>query len=251
MIEGYVGRPGAGKTYMLTKRLLKIADGGRPVYANYHINHPNVTFFNPLDLMDLPPGVVALDEAHLYFPARGALKLPMSWLAMMSQTRKRGWDIFYTTQHENRLDRVVRDITNLMWLTRAIGSGETPWWFAAYAYEPEYFRKPKRAMLRSYSRFDRKIAAAYDTYETIEEAEHLKGADVYRGTSAQRAGTNVQVGHGGSGGAVRSVSDARDDSGLGPRSGSQGDGGGAGFDGAGGWVLPGAALLPGVSDGGR
>lgn len=187
MIEGYIGRPGSGKTYALTRRLLRIADKGRPVYANYHIEHENVHVFEPADLMDLPPGVVALDEAHLYFPARGSLKLPMSWLAMMSQTRKRGWDILWTAQHENRIDRVVRDITNLMWHCQAWGlSREKPSLFIARAYEPEDFRKTGKVLNRWIGRFDQKVADAYDTFEQITEADHLRERDVYRTALAKK-----------------------------------------------------------------
>lgn len=252
MIEGYIGRPGAGKTYSLTRRLLKIADSGRHVYSNYSIDHPNVTLFNPLEFADLPPGVIALDEAHLYFPARGALKLPMSWLTLMSQTRKRGWDIFYTTQHENRLDRVIRDITNVMWLSQCYAFGETPWLFAARGYEPEYFRKPKRVVGRWYGRFDKKVAAAYDTYETIQEAEHLKADDVYRVAQRKAAG-NVQVRDGGSGFDFRGGSIPGNDRGDGLGARAEGHGRGAGLPGFGDGVLPWAEVFAGggYSDGER
>lgn len=246
MIEGYIGRPGAGKTYSLTRRLLRIADQGRPVYANYHIAHENVTFFDPLQLMDLPPGVIALDEAHLYFPARGALKLPMSWLTLMSQTRKRGWDIFYTTQHENRLDRVVRDITNVMWLSRAYSFGPEPWLFSAHGYEPEYFRKPKRVVARWFGRFDPKVAAAYDTYESVTEAAHLKsGDDVYRAQSAQKVGSDVQVVDDSGSGSAGGVDVARDGGGFGDWSGVSGGSGGSG----GGGVRSGVLAWPKVLTG--
>lgn len=196
MIEGYIGRPGSGKTYALTRRLLKIADRGRPVFANYRIDHPNCHYFQPAELAELPPGVVALDEAHLYFPARGALKLPMSWLQLMSQTRKRGWDLMYTSQHENRLDRVIRDITNIMWLCRAYGAGSdgVPWLFSAHGYEPEYFRKPGKAMMRWFGRFDKRIAAAYDTYEEIQIADHLKGPDEYSRRPASTGTASTALG---------------------------------------------------------
>lgn len=217
MIEGYVGRPGSGKTYTLTKRVLKIADK-RPVFSNYPIDHPNVTMFQPKDLMSLPSGVIVLDEAHLYFPARGALKLPMSWLTMLSQTRKMGWDLLWSTQHERRIDAVVRDVTNLMWWCKTYGAGSgTPWLFTARAYEPEYFRKPKMAMLRTWHRFSPKVAAAYDTFGFVQEADHLRTGDAYR-----KEGQGVSDTRGDSGGGDRRGDSAR---------GSSGPGGGASLDG--------------------
>ncbi|WP_159449178.1 zonular occludens toxin domain-containing protein [Demequina sp. NBRC 110055] len=243
MIEGYVGRPGSGKTYTLTKRVLKIANK-RPVFSNYPIDHPNVTVFEPKDLMRLPSGVIVLDEAHLYFPARGALKLPMSWLTMLSQTRKMGWDLIWSTQHERRIDAVVRDVTNLMWWCKTYGLGEKPWLFTARAYEPEYFRKPKMAMLRSYHRFDQKVADAYDTYGFVQEADHLRTVDAYR-----KEGEGVSDVRGSSGGGDRRGDGSRDGGGAIERAATDG-----GIDGASGgadrWarVLAGTEVRSGGSD---
>lgn len=190
MIEGFIGRPGAGKTYIMTKRILKMAEGGRPVYSNYWIDHVNVQPFSPDDLMTLPPGIVVLDEAHLYFPARGAMKLPMSWLGMMSQTRKKGWDIYWTCQHERRVDSVLKDVTNLMWLVRSWGFlGNGPQWFQARCYEPEDFRRPKKSLFTTYSRFSAQhVGNKYDTFESISEATHLVTDDVYRKAARERLG---------------------------------------------------------------
>src|SRR3954453_10256371 len=98
MIEGYIGRPGSGKSYTLTARVVKEARRGRQVFTNYAVRADNVWYFTPDQLMDLPPGLIVIDEAHLWFPARMALKLPPSWLAMLSQTRKNGWDLPWAAQ---------------------------------------------------------------------------------------------------------------------------------------------------------
>lgn len=173
MIEGYVGRPGSGKTYTLTERAIQQARRGRQVFANYCIDEPNCWQFRPSDLLDLPPGVIVIDEAHLWFPARMALKLPPSWLAMLSQTRKNGWDLYWSAQHENRVDRVLRDVSNWMWLCDGWFKRQGhPLFFEAKCYEPEKFRKNKGWNRRTFKLFDQKIANAYDTYERLEVAEH-------------------------------------------------------------------------------
>ncbi|MGY2704844.1 zona occludens toxin (predicted ATPase), partial [Nocardioides sp. HB32] len=115
MIEGFIGRPGSGKSYAMTAKALREADRDRLVFTNWAVKHPNVYMFTPDQLMDLPPGLVMIDEAHLWFPARMALKLPMSWLAGLSQTRKAGWDLVWAAQHETRVDRAVRDVTSWLW----------------------------------------------------------------------------------------------------------------------------------------
>ena len=180
-IEGYIGRPGSGKTYTLTSRVLREANRGRTVFSNYGINHPNVYRFGAEDLLDLPPGLIVIDEAHLWFSARMSLKLPPSWLAKLSQTRKSGWDLLWCAQHESRVDRVVRDVSDWMWLCSAwFKVGGHPAFFVSESYEPEYFRKVNRRYTRKVSMFDPKVAAAYDTYESLTVARHAKREeDVY------------------------------------------------------------------------
>lgn len=181
MIEGLIGRPGSGKSYEATRRVLEAADRDRLVFTNFGVKHPNVYQFRPEELMDLPPGLVVIDEAHLWFPARRALNLPMSWLAGMSQTRKKGWDLLWVAQHEARIDKVVRDVTSWMWLCNAWFSWDGhPLLFTRTSWEPEYFRRPDRRMTRSASLFSRRVAEAYNTFEQLTQAQHtVDKSDVY------------------------------------------------------------------------
>ena len=183
-IEGYVGRPGSGKSYSLTARALEEADKGRDVFTNYALRHPNAQMFGPTDLLDLPRGLVVIDEAHLWFPARMSMKLPMSWLAGMSQTRKKGWDLLWCAQHPNRIDSAIRDVTDWMWYCTAwIKSGGHPLFFKSTAYEPEDFRKPKKNMVTTWRLFNQRVARSYDTYETLTQADHThQRGDVYAQT---------------------------------------------------------------------
>lgn len=175
-IEGYIGRPGSGKTYTLTERAMRERAKGRDVFANYPIK--GCWTFTPDQLLDLPPGVVVIDEAHLWFPARQALNLPPSWLAGMSQTRKAGWDLLWAAQHETRVDRVVRDVTSWMWLCSAwFKSGGHPVLFKAESYEPEFFRRPKNRMTTTWRPFSQKVADGYDTFGRIDVARHAQKKD--------------------------------------------------------------------------
>lgn len=180
-VEGFIGRPGAGKTYELTRRALLEADRDRLVFTNYPIVHPNIFLFEPDQLLDLPPGLVLIDEAHLWFPARGSLQLPMSWLAGMSQTRKAGWDMYWSAQHENRVDAVVKNITNWMWLSGAWGnSNGHPRLFTRTSWEPEKFRKVKKHASRSWSLYSERVASSYNTHARVEQAAHtVKKDDPY------------------------------------------------------------------------
>lgn len=177
-IEGLIGRPGSGKSYELTRRALAAANRDRLVFANYAIKHPNIFYFTPDQLLDLPPGLVVIDEAHLWFPARMALKLPMSWLSGMSQTRKKGWDLLWAAQHETRIDRAIRDVTEWMHLCSAWFSyDDHPVLFAYRTYEPEYFRRDGKVMGRGYNLFSKRVAEAYNTHESLTQADHTHQKD--------------------------------------------------------------------------
>ena len=191
MIEGFIGRPGSGKSYTLTEKAIAMADRGRPVFANYGINHPGCFQFTPDQLLDLPPGVIVIDEAHLWFPARMALKLPPSWLAMLSQTRKSGWDLMWCAQHESRVDRVLRDVTSFQYLCSSwFKIDGHPMFFVADAFEPEYFRKKEKRLTRRIRRFSPKVAEAYDTYERLAVAEHAQSnTDAYAKKSTKVGGS--------------------------------------------------------------
>lgn len=190
MIEGLIGRPGSGKSYEMTRRVLKAADRDRLVFTNYAVEHPNVYTFTPDQLMDLPPGLVVIDEAHLWFPARMSLKLPMSWLMGMSQTRKKGWDLIYGAQHESRLDRAIRDVTSWMWLCRAWGSHNGhPIAFSRASWEPEFFRREKKQFTREVSLFSARVAAAYNTHEMLSQADHTVDPKDAYAKPAKRGGS--------------------------------------------------------------
>lgn len=185
-IEGYIGRPGSGKSYTLTERAIREARRGRTVFANYSINYPGCYTFRPDQMLDLPPGVIVVDEAHLWFPARMSLKLPPSWLAMLSQTRKNGWDLLWASQHETRVDRIMRDVSSWLWLCSAwFKWNDHPGVFIAKCFEPEQFRKPKLHVVKTARLFDPKIAAAYDTYERLAVAEHAQSKDDAYGGKSQ------------------------------------------------------------------
>lgn len=176
-IEGLIGRPGSGKSFELTARALEQADRDRLVFANYYIDHPNAYVFKPDQLMDLPPGLVVIDEAHLWFPARMSLKLPMSWLSGMSQTRKKGWDLLWAAQHETRVDKVIRDVTSWMWLSSAwFGWNGHPVVFGSSCWEPEYFRRPEKRFTRKMRLYSSRVAGAYNTHETLVQADHTQDA---------------------------------------------------------------------------
>lgn len=183
-----MGRPGSGKSYGLTERALREVRKGRDVFTNFPVK--GCWLFGPEDLFELPPGLVIIDEAHLWFPARMALKLPPSWLAGLSQTRKNGWDLIWAAQHENRVDRVVRDVTSWMWLHSAWFEWDGhPVLFRSQSWEPEFFRNPARKQTTTWRVFDKRVADAYNTHERLVVAAHAQSKDdAYAKPTRSRAG---------------------------------------------------------------
>lgn len=179
MIVGYMGRPGSGKTYCMTSDATRHILRGRAVFANYHLR--GTTFFTPDQLLDLPPGLVLLDEAHMIFSARNAIRLPPSLLMKMSQTRKSGWDLWWSAQHEKRVDSVLRDVTNIFTLCTPYGStAGHPRFFRLRDWEPEMFRQKGKDLWARWVRYRPEIAALYDTFETVATAEHQRSkTDIY------------------------------------------------------------------------
>lgn len=200
MIEGFIGRPGSGKSYALTARVIREAERGNRCFTNWDVNYKNVWRFREDELLDLPPGKIFVDEAHLWFPARQALNLPPSWMAMLSQTRKSGWDLFWCAQHESRVDRAIRDVTSWMHLCSSwFSMNGHPLLFRQETWEPEFFRKPSKREVSRWFTFNERVANAYDTFERLTVAAHTEKPDdryarksaTYRDKYASKVEPNV------------------------------------------------------------
>ncbi|MCA1706135.1 MAG: zonular occludens toxin domain-containing protein [Actinobacteria bacterium] len=199
MIEGYIGRPGSGKSYSMTARAFRKGQRYDAVYANYRLQVPGFNYLRgPEDLLKLKAEssrkvLVLIDEVHLWLPARMAMKLPPSLWMQLSQTRKAGWDLHWAAQHESRVDRVLRDVTNWFWYCTSWGQGvnplDRPLLFVNTRYEPERYRKKKSAISRVPRLFSSKIAALYDTRESLAVAGHVAAmADPYVGDRCEDCG---------------------------------------------------------------
>lgn len=177
MIEGIFGLPGQGKTYEGVRRVMLAADGGRQCYSVTPINHPNVMMIDYEDIVDvyLPPGLIFLDEVHLVLQYTAWRSLDPKWYEKLSQTRKDGHDLLYTSQHESKVLKQLRDNTNYGWVTQAWAGGILghPLAFSARAYEMHKIRRGKPAD-RYVHLFNRRVARAYDTRFAIKANAAVK-----------------------------------------------------------------------------
>lgn len=117
MIEGYLGRMGAGKSYSMISRALK-SEGKRPIYSNMS-NPPGDAWMIPIrsvdDLLAIEDGLVLMDEIALWFSARGWTKNSPDVLWYFAQTRKRGVDLLFTAQSDAMVDVAIRRLTATYW----------------------------------------------------------------------------------------------------------------------------------------
>lgn len=184
MINGIVGLPGHGKTLEAVRRaVVEHGDGDTHVYANIPLNLEHSSVVMPVELASVRAGgcecgcsrvFVLLDEVHLWLPSRRSLQLPTSWLALFSQTRKLGWELWWTAQHETRVDRMLRDVTSFMYLANA-----WVWPIEFYIYEmwsAESFRNPRKRMRKDVRRRSRSASEAYNTLGSVVGADHVRDA---------------------------------------------------------------------------
>lgn len=170
MVYGIYGLPGAGKTFLLARIGLRAIKEKRKVWANFKLQ--GAKYFSTLEeLRHIREGVILLDEANLSFPSRMWVKMPPEFLYFWSQTRKMQLDIYMSSQHPDRLDKVPKEIMNWAYVCKKL-----PFKFhIALKFLPEEIGKAKRKLYGILIwRRSKKVENSYNTWEFIELSEHLK-----------------------------------------------------------------------------
>jgi len=165
MLVGICGNLGAGKTLTLTFFGWYLhTQLGAPLYTNYWVSMPHKTI-STLDAIDTITGGVFLgDELWSWMDSRGfGTQKNMQIAKILLKSRKRGIDIFYTTQHFKQMDARVRRITDILCFPEMSKSGCCTVHF--FNYFMERVRKPLIF----------KSAYFFDKYNTEEEVEDIKG----------------------------------------------------------------------------
>lgn len=119
---------------------------------------------------ELENAVVIVDEAHLYAPSNKSMVFPDVARFKMSQARKFRLDVYWITQHENRVNSILKDLTNMMYVCRSFLTGAL---FAVKGYEPEHMRKKGKHLERLAYRMNTHIAGLYNTLEILAADDHL------------------------------------------------------------------------------
>lgn len=175
-VIGVVGRMGSGKSYFAVRMAHNRMRAGAQVVTNFSMTLPAELAgkwrqFNGWEqFAELEDCVVIIDEAHLYAPSSQHLHFPMIARFKLAQARKFGLDVYWISQHEDRVNRTLRDLTNMIYVCRSFFDGK---YFSANGYEPEKLRRKDEHIDRRGYRFDASIANLYDTLEILDVDEHV------------------------------------------------------------------------------
>lgn len=173
MIEGIVGLPGQGKTYLATKRASKQIKQGRRVYANYPLEG-SIQYTQVEELFSvkrLPDEKYAphiyIDEAGLVAPAGSWKAIPFEVMAHWRQHRHSGVNITWMAQDLRDVAVPLRRVTQLV--TNVSKFGPIIKW---RTYNPQ----TKGKYGAGFTFFDMAVAKKYDSYAAnVERQTYLKG----------------------------------------------------------------------------
>jgi zona occludens toxin (predicted ATPase) len=183
------GRPGSGKTYILTAKALEWLKRGYNIWSNYkiNINAPNLHFYSKVrELVSIKDGIILMDEGQIYFNARNWEALDEKLQYKLQQHRKHGLDIWATVQNIKRLDVIMRELVNRYYeCKKIIGTGESakkPWGiFVMREFDIKDAEKPDEKRERYSREFFLLKKEIYDSYDTLaevgrdkEDEAHLK-----------------------------------------------------------------------------
>jgi hypothetical protein len=85
---------------------------------------------------------VAIDELNLWAPSRLWQELGIGVLNRWAYVRKDGLDIVWSAQHEARIDKVAREVTDHIWACRSFG-GSFSLWSGRFPLHLQFFHRQK------------------------------------------------------------------------------------------------------------
>lgn len=171
MIYGITGKPGSGKTYLAVKMALKAMKRGTPVFSNLHIfgarYAPSLISF-----LNVKKGLIVIDELNVEAGARNIRYLPPQVYRQWSQHRHRGIDLIWTAQTINRIDIIMRELTNEVFNCHSFF--DKFYWYSSF--QPEELmtpmgvsvaKKPLFSSFRGLGFFQKKVYSCYSSEEEI------------------------------------------------------------------------------------
>lgn len=191
MIYAITGKPGSGKTYFILRLIKKYLQDGRDCFCNLKIDETFLdlkpkksSFFifgkrKPKELGKLyywddltkfrkvHSGVIFMDEGASYFNSRKWSSMSDEDLVKFQQHRHDGLDIIYSSQNFDMVDKVIRQLTNFVYICHSFGpNSKTTWFFWSNLFDPEYVnnKEKKSSYKRQIYFFNQRLANAYDSW---------------------------------------------------------------------------------------
>lgn len=193
-----VGRRGSGKTLLATEIAVKRLRRGEDVYANYPIYDRKCgraagQVFSLLDVTTLSDCTVIIDEANLWTSSREWSKIPASVLSSWQQSRKNGVCLIFTSQHEERVDVVIRQLCD--WVVLCDRVPLVPRWVPIFRTQWTYLEEVSQVRRGAVSRpefrwIPQDIFEAYSTTAAV-DPEMLAKLSAY--TKAVKEGLDPDV----------------------------------------------------------
>lgn len=137
MIYGITGKPGAGKTYLAVDMAIKAMKKGVPVYSNLHIFGARYAS-SIINFLNVKKGLIIIDELNVEAGARNIKYLPPHVYRQWSQHRHRGINLIWTAQTINRIDIIMRELTNEVYECHSFANKI----FWVMSYQPEELMTP-------------------------------------------------------------------------------------------------------------
>lgn len=165
MIEAFIGLPGAGKTYLMTRLALKHMKKGIPVYANYPLKGA-IQFKQVHELFEVKEATILLDEAGLVAPAGSWKAIPFEVMAHWRQHRHAKINLWYTAQDLQDVAVPLRRVTQFVNEVKKLGP-----FISWKCYNP----RSKEKFGGGFHWFDPEIAKQYDSYaDGVAKQEYLE-----------------------------------------------------------------------------
>jgi len=186
MITGFIGLPGAGKTFGMVYNACKALKDNRRVITNVAITD---TIFGSKKVAEFTPNIgdaiknadnclILVDEASIVFPNYFWNKLSSDILIRFAQVRKFGLDFFYTSQGWNHTVKRLRDLTNYI-----VQCKHTRLCFDYIYLDPEYFYRniplafKKEFVIKTQKVWwyqKPKVYKAFNTYDRVQTSELMQ-----------------------------------------------------------------------------
>lgn len=177
-VTAYVGLPGSGKTYSLAKVGVEAMDRGREVWANADGSGEapwleGAHVFRSFDEFQTIPNdaVIVWDELPLFVNARKWQEFPDGLLYRLTQIRKDGLELHFSTIDWMMVDTNVRRIAFWVWECEQVIGGL----HRRKLFPPKERRqKDERPRRREWFRIKDEITSRYDSWGKVSTGETFR-----------------------------------------------------------------------------